>query len=135
MLEGVFIGDYQGLALFLLRVALGIVFIVHGLPKIKNLAGTRKGFEQMGVPAPALTSLFAALAEFVGGILLVVGIYTGWASLALAINILGAMLFVKWKQPFVAGWEFDLVLFIMAITLLLAGAGSYTLASYWGLSY
>ncbi|MBI3335745.1 MAG: DoxX family protein [Candidatus Portnoybacteria bacterium] len=131
MLEGIITGDYQQLALFLLRVVLGITFIAHGWPKITNLTGTREGFSQMGVPVPGLTSLYAALAEFIGGILVVLGFYSGWAALALAVNMLRAMLFVKWKQPFKGGWELDLALFIMAVTILLAGPGAYNLASYW----
>lgn len=127
MWEGISIGHYQGLALFLLRVCLGIVFFVHGFPKIRNLSATRKGFAQMGVPIPFFTSLYAALAESVGGALEILGIYTGWASFFLAINMLGAMLFVKWKKSFIAGWEFDFALFIMAVAILLAGPGDYVL--------
>lgn len=127
MLEGVFSGDYQGVALFLLRLVCGIIFIAHGWPKIKNLAQTRQMFSQMMIPAPALTSLYAALAEFFGGILLILGLYTGWASLALAVNMLGAMLFLKFKKGFMNGWEFDLALFIMAVTILLAGPGEWVL--------
>lgn len=125
MLEGIPIGHYQGLALFLVRVGLGIVFFIHGLPKIQNLSATRKGFSDMGVPLPFITSLYAGLAESVGGVLEILGVYTGWASFFLAIDMLGAMLFVKWKKPFVSGWEFDLVLFLMAVAILLAGPGSY----------
>lgn len=133
VLEGIITGDYQQLALFLLRVVLGITFIAHGWPKIKDLSATSQGFSQMGIPMPGLTSLYAALAEFVGGILVVLGFYSGWAALALAVNMLGAMIFVKWKQPFKGGWEFDLVLFIMAVAVLLAGPGAYNLGSYWTL--
>lgn len=133
ILGGLFFGDYQGLALFILRLALGIIFVAHGWPKISNLTKTKEMFSQMMVPLPAFSASYAALAEFFGGLLLIVGFYTGWASLALAINMLGAMLSVKWKQPFKGGWELDLALFIMAVTILLAGPGSYSLTGYWTL--
>ena len=108
-----------------------IVFIVHGFPKITDLSSTKKGFAQIEAPMPSLTSLYAAFVEFFGGIMVLLGIYSGWASFLLAIDMLGAMLFVKWKKPFVSGWEFDFVLFIIAVAILLAGPGDYNLAAYW----
>ncbi len=130
MLEHVLIGYYQGLALFLLRVVLGITFVVHGFPKIANLARTRKNFASMGVPVPALASLYAAVAESLGGMLMIVGFYTGWAGIALIVDMIGAMIFVQWREPFKGGWEVNLLLLFMAVAILLAGPGDYRLELY-----
>lgn len=130
MLEGVLSGDYQGLALFLLRVVLGVTFIVHGFPKVANLARTRKKFASMDVPVPALTSLYAAVTESLGGILMILGFYSGWAAIALIVDMVGAMLFVQWREPFKGGWEINLLLLVMAVAVLLAGPGDYILERY-----
>lgn len=130
MIEGIINGNYQGTALFLLRMVLGITFMIHGFPKIANLARSRRQFASMGVPLPLLTSLYAAIAESLGGILMIAGFYSGWAAAALIIDMLGAMLFVTWREPFREGWELNLLLLTMAITILLAGPGDYHLGSY-----
>ena len=124
MFDGLISGNYFDIALLILRVGLGIIFIAHGFSKIRNLANTREQFLQMGVPAPLITSSYAAFIEFFGGILLVLGFYSQWASLGIAIDMLGAMLFVKFKSPFIGGWELDVALFIMATAVFLLGPGA-----------
>lgn len=130
MLEGIISGEYTQLALFLLRVVLGISFVVHGFPKVANLAQTRKNFVSMGVPVPALTSLYAAVAESLGGIFVILGFYSGWAAIALIVDMVGAMLFVQWREPFKGGWEINLLLLVMAAVVLLGGPGDYILEYY-----
>lgn len=119
--------SYQDIALFVLRVVVGVIFIAHGWPKITQLAKTRDSFASMMVPVPALSSLYAAFVEFFGGILLLLGLYTGWAALALAIDMLGSMTFVQFRRSFIGGWELDLLLLASCVAILLSGAGGYAL--------
>ncbi len=113
------------IALLLIRVALGAVFVAHGWDKITDIAGTVGFFDSLGLPA--FTAYLIAGIEFLGGIALFLGVFTGWASILIAATMLGAMSLVKLKDGFVGGYEFDLVLFLSAIAIALAGPGLYTL--------
>jgi putative oxidoreductase len=65
-----------------IRVLAGIAFIIHGLPKLSNIAGTEHFFANM-VGLPAALALPVGLLEVIGGIALVVGILTRIAPLSL----------------------------------------------------
>jgi len=129
---GPFFLTYPDIALLLLRIALGVIFLVHGWTKIRNLAKTRQAFTSMMVPVPLISSIYAAFVEFFGGLFLFTGLYTGWVLLALVIDMFGAMLFVDFKKGFSGGWEFNLALVAMASALLLMGPGSFTVMQYLG---
>ena len=116
------------LALLILRVVLGIIMIYHGWPKLTNLGGTIEGMSGMGVPAPALAAVFAMVAEFFGGLLMLAGAFTDIAGLLFAIDMLGAITFVHAKNGFAVnegGVEWPLALLAMALALALAGPGRY----------
>ena len=117
------------LALLLLRVVLGIVMLVHGVPKLLHFGGIAQGFAGMGIPAPTLAALFAALAEAGGGVLMLLGVATDVAGLLFAIDMLGAIIFVHAAKGFSAGnggYEFPLVLLTMALAIAFAGPGRYS---------
>src|ERR1700720_4440880 len=71
------------LALLLLRLGLGIIFVSHGYPKLfTHLDQTTEGFVKMGFPA--YFAYIAGVLEFFGGILLILGLFTRIAGLLLA---------------------------------------------------
>ena len=116
------------LALLLLRVVLGIIMIYHGWPKLTDLAGTIDGMAGMGVPVPAVAAIFATVAEFVGGWLMLLGAFTDIAGLMFAIDMLGAITFVHAKNGFSVakgGVEWPLLLAATAIAIALTGPGRY----------
>ena len=127
MLEGVFYYGSFDLAMFIIRVVLGLIFIVHGFAKLKNLKGTINVMKGMRLPMASAVVPILALVEFVGGIFVLIGIYTGWASILLAIVMVGAILMVKMKKGFVNGWEFDLSLLAMALSVFFTGPGTWIL--------
>ena len=116
------------LALLILRVVLGVIMIYHGWPKVTNLGGVIEGMSGMGIPAPALAAVFAMVAEFFGGLLILAGVFTDIAGLTFAIDMLGAITFVHAKNGFKVnegGVEWPLALLAMALAIALSGPGRY----------
>lgn len=119
-------------ALLLARLALGIILMAHGWQKFSSwtLAGTAESFEQMGAPAPGLSSALVATAELVGGGLLILGALTPLVALINVAAMIGAAIIAHLGNGiFVADGGVELVLAIGAGLLLLAvfGAGRFSM--------
>jgi putative oxidoreductase len=76
------------IVLLIVRVILGVIFIAHGYPKlfVFGIPGFTQFLSQLGVPLPGFFAVVVSLVEFVGGIVLILGIFSRWAGLLLAIN-------------------------------------------------
>ena len=120
-----------GLGLTILRIVIGIVFIVHGAQKlfVFGIGGVTAGFAQMHIPLPMVAAPVVAIVEFVGGIALVAGFFTRIAAILLAIDMAGAILFVHGRNGFFMpmGYEFALSLLGACVALAVAGPGDYSL--------
>lgn len=117
--------QYNDTALLILRLAMGVIFLFHAMPKLKNSSGMGK---MVGMPSSMV--LMLGIVEFLSGLGMVLGIYIQIAALLLAVVMVGAiyMKAVKWHIPFAAmdktGWEFDLILLAVAIFILVNGGGA-----------
>jgi len=117
-------------AAFLLRIALGTMFIAHALLKIMIFtpAGTAGFFASLGVPGWfAYPVMFAELA---GGIMLVAGIQTRIVSLALLPVLLGSIVLVHGGNGWLytnenGGWEYSAFLIVASLVQALLGDGAY----------
>lgn len=120
----------RDLALLVLRVALGAIFIAHGGQKLFwfGIAGTTEAFLQMGVFLPAVTAPAVSAMELFGGLALVAGVFTRLAAAGIAVVMLGAMVMVHLPAGFFLpnGIEFALMNFAAAVALALMGGGTYS---------
>jgi putative oxidoreductase len=118
------------IGLAILRVVVGVIFLVHGGQKlfVYGFAGVTGAFAGMGIPLPGVMGPFVALLEFFGGLALVAGLLTRLAALGLALNMLGAILFVHLAAGFLLpnGYEFALSLLGSTALVALTGAGAYS---------
>jgi putative oxidoreductase len=104
-----------------IRILAGIAFIAHGIPKLADPAMTQGFFGSIGLPPELAIPL--GLLEVIGGIALLVGLVTRIASILLIIEMIGSSIVAKLSEGFVGGFELDLLLMSVAISLLLTGPG------------
>jgi putative oxidoreductase len=117
-----------------LRVAVGIVMFAHGLPKIfwKREVFNKKWKEEYGFPLGSV--LLTGIVQVVGGLAIIVGIYTQLSSLVLALNMLVAtyVSIQKHGEPFLStpegkGWDVNFLLVAALIALIFLGGGAWSL--------
>ena len=114
----------QPLALFALRVVLGVIMIGHGYPKVfGGMSHHVQSVSNLGLPG--WWAYPSAGAEFFGGILVIAGLFTRFASLAILINMGVAIGKVHWKNGLLGtgGYQFTLTLAVIAFALIFLGAG------------
>jgi putative oxidoreductase len=124
------INKYETGTLFL-RVVLGLTFFVHGLVKfqggIENIVGW---FESIGLPG--FLAYAVGFLELIGGIALVLGLFSRVVSGLLALLMVGAILKVKLAIGFLgngqmAGYELDLAFLAIAVFIAINGSKAYAL--------
>ena len=117
-------------ALLLVRLVVGIAFVLHGWPKIQK---PTTWMSSMPDAPPGFMQAIAAVCEVAGGALLALGLFTRAAALALAAVMVGALALVHIPKgdPFVSpgGPSSELASVYLAVSLLIAavGAGAYSL--------
>lgn len=121
----------RDLVLLLTRIGVGGVFMAHGWQKLSTngVEATAGFFASVGVPLPTLSAWAATLLELVGGAALIVGAAVPVVGVLLALNMIGAYVFVHaGNGVFVTegGWEFVLTLGLVSLLLAALGAGKYS---------
>jgi putative oxidoreductase len=118
----------------LLRVSLGLLFLAHGLLKVMvfTLPGTAQFFTTVGLPGFMATPI--ALAEILGGLLLMAGIYSRWVALGLFPILLVATLKVHGANGWLftnqgGGWEFPALFAIACLVQFLLGDGAFAIGA------
>ncbi|HXF83735.1 MAG TPA: DoxX family protein [bacterium] len=123
-------------AVLVLRLALGVTFIMHGIPKLVSdgpggFAGFLRG---LGFPLPHLLAWIVAVLEVGGGAAMVLGVLVRYVGGLLIVEMLVTTLRVKVAGGvgFIAqrgaGWELDMVLAAAALAVVLLGPGAFALA-------
>ena len=136
LVEGVTDAD---LAATILRVSMGVLFLVHGGLKlfVFTPAGTAGYFASLGLPEPLAYLVIAA--ELLGGIALILGVYSRVVSLALVPILLGSLYVPHGAAGFFfsnagGGWEFPAFWAVVLVVQALLGDGAFALtrARAWG---
>jgi putative oxidoreductase len=108
------------------RIVVGWVFLWSGWEKLQILPVMIKRFAEWGIPAPAIMAPFASGVEFVGGILLLVGLLTRFAAVPMMIVMIVAIVSAKWAAidslETLLGFE-EVSYFVMFAWLSIAGPG------------
>jgi putative oxidoreductase len=120
--------DIQSKALAVLRVVVGVVFLMHGGQKlfVLGIQGVAGFMEHLHIPLPMAAAVVLTAVEFLGGAALVVGLFTRWAASLIAFDMAMAILLVKWSGGFFnpSGFEYELTLLTASLVLALAGPGA-----------
>ena len=118
---------YKDLAPLLLRIGVGLIFIVAGWGKLNGIGGTADFFGNIGIPAPEIMAWVVAIVEFVGGIMVLVGYRIQLPSLLLAITMLVAIITTKLGGDEVfRAMRLDLMLLLASLALTFMNSGSYS---------
>ncbi len=134
-----FVG-YASYLTLLVRLFLGVSLIIHGYPKVKG--GWKQAgqwMKSMGIPAS--TAAAATIVEFLGGILLVIGLITPVVSAFTAIEFAAIIAMKKSKMhaPYISleqgkpTYEIDAFYLVLALVLFVLGAGAFSLDNLLGL--
>jgi putative oxidoreductase len=133
----------QSAAALALRLIIGFGFMAHGWAKIsRGTAGFEKLLAQEGVPMAHLNGMVGPYVELLGGLAIVVGLYTVIVAVPLIVTMLVAMIFVQGHYGFSAvktvgltpegpvfgppGYEINLVYIAGLVALMLLGAGRWS---------
>ncbi|MFU8861114.1 MAG: DoxX family protein [Cyclonatronaceae bacterium] len=119
---------YHDLAILLLRIGVGIIFIVAGWGKLTGIEGAQGFFASSGVPLPGIMAWVVAIIEFVGGIMVLTGTYIRLPAVLLAIIMIGAIIFVKLDSGF-GSMRLDILLLLTSLALFIFDSGKYSIDS------
>ena len=126
----------EALAPLFIRLPAGVVFAAHGAQKLfgwfggYGLHGTGQWMESIGLAPGYLMALAAGSAEFFGGLLIILGLLTRPAALALVFTMLVAIVTVHLENGLFMsnnGYEFGLTLAAISLSLVFSGAGKASL--------
>jgi putative oxidoreductase len=124
------------LGLLIIRLVVGLTFAAHGTQKLfgwfggHGLQGTGGFFESIGIRPGRTMAFMAGISELVAGLLLALGFLTPIAALLFVATMLVAMVKVHMPNGYWAtsnGYEYNLLLIVVAVGIALIGAGSYSI--------
>lgn len=108
-----------------IRIMAGLTFIAHGVPKFFDVSGGYGFFQSVNLPPELFVPI--ALLEVIGGLAILLGILTRIASAILIIEMIGAILTVKLTKGFIGGYEFELLLISICMSLVIMGPGKISI--------
>ena len=135
-----FISTTDDLGVFVARVMLSIVFLPHGSQKLLGLFGgqgftaTMKYFTSSGMPA--ILAFLVIMAESLGALALLVGLFGRFMAFGIGLVMLGAIFMVHVHNGFFMNWfgtqkgegfEYHLLAIGLALVVMIKGSGIFSL--------
>lgn len=125
------LGKYRNTGLLILRIGIGVLFIIHGFPKlaggIKGWAGLGGSMKVIGIDfLPVFWGFMAAVTETFGGFLLIVGLFYRPACILLVFTMVIAALVHFGKGDGLQGASHAIELGIVFFSLIFIGPGKYS---------
>ena len=109
-------------AALVLRLGVGIVFLIHGWSKLQmGVGGVTRFFGTLGIPFPSVGAVIVIAVETIGALMIILGIFTRYVALAMAIEMLVAILVSS--VPSGRGFELEGLLLTGALALVVLGDG------------
>jgi putative oxidoreductase len=125
--------EAQDLGLLVLRVAVGVVMIAHGLNHGRNLDSTATWFESIGFSRAKVQAFMSAAGELAIGSALIAGFLTSFAAAGLVATMVVAGVsnhrkagFFAFNRP-IEGWEYVMILAVAGLALATMGAGEWSI--------
>ena len=118
------LGYQRSFGLLLFRVAIGLVFFMHGWSKVNGLGGVEAMFVALGLWA--WVGVFIAWLEVVGGLALILGVATRFFGLVFAIEMLVAV-FITGLGGGYRSHEMELFLMLASLGIAFAGSGRFSI--------
>ncbi len=139
-------GDHPAWGVAVLRIVLGVIFVMHGWYAWAILGPRELADLMMRVGNPpgiaGALAWYAIVAQLLGGLLLIVGFLTPWAALGLVPITAGGLFLFRWPQGFflnatvvgpasvravVGGYEYSLLILIATLALVMTGGGALSI--------
>lgn len=117
--------DNKDFGLFIIRLSVAIMFISAGWGKFTNMEQTVGFFASLGLPA-FITYLVVAV-ELLGGLAMLLGVFTRYAGILLSVVMVFAIILVKSKMGFIPA-QIDIMLLASSLGIAMIGPGGWSLA-------
>lgn len=118
----------------LLRIVVGLILVAHGFGKVTDLPKWTQQLTDMGFSMPQVNAYLSVAGEFLGGLGLLVGLFTPIAAFGAACVMAAAIFCVHFSHGLFlqnGGFEYPLVLFAAALFFMTHGGGKLSLDALW----
>lgn len=117
----------KDIALLLLRIGVGVIFIVAGWSKLSGIEGVQGFFGNIGIPLAGFMAWVVAIVEFVGGIMILLGYKVEAPGILLAIVMLVAIFTVKMSgDNGFSGMRLEIMLLLASLAIAMMDTGKYS---------
>ena len=110
--------------IFIIRLVTGFIFIIEGWQKFGNLQNTSNFMMHLGLPSHM--ALFIATLELVGGLALILGIFTRIFGIIFGIEMLVIVFLTGWSRG-IGSHNIELILAAVSFGVAMTGSGKYSL--------